>query len=1013
MEYFEIIQRETRNILKMFFNQRRILSLRHLGGVLVTVFLLAMNTNAVHSPPVEFNVKEELPPGTFVGNVKDTSDLASIYSKEILAQLTFAFRHPAIAPSRYFALDELTGAMRTSRKLDRELLCVPAAGMGSATLSSQCTLTVDVTVKPNQYFQIIRVNINVVDINDNAPIFPQTRLSLEIKENSAIGTSFFVPLAVDADSGLFGIQKYTLLSPTDAFQLVVRSQYDGSKDIRLNLTSRLDREQVDRYSMTIVAADGGTPPRSGSIAVDIIVTDANDNIPKFDELSYEVEVSEAISPGSAIARVHATDPDQGDNGLVRYTFAEYTDSSYGKLFGINNLTGEIVLKSVGLDYERQMSFQLTVVAHDLGPGSLPAFAKVAINVIDENDNAPEISLNSLTASGRVEINENAEPGMFVAYLTVKDGDSGKNGQVDCFVDGGLFQLDSVYGTEFKLTSLVSFDREAEAQHVVPLTCSDKGKPPKVETIQIFVNVLDENDHYPVISSRDPIIVELKEGNSIGTVIAAINATDADDGKNAALVYSIESLAGTLDDVVSIDMKSGLLYAEDIFDFEKRNEYKFLVTVSDQADGSPLAVSSGLTLRILDVNDEVPKFERAAYRFTTTENLPIGSSVGRIRATDADVTPEFAKVVYGLQEDGKVHTGAFDLNKNTGILTTLRRIDREAVTRYDLVVSAYNDGYPPKNFVDVTIDVDDENDNTPVLRFPNEFDNVIQISRSVDTGSFVTRIDATDADAGKNSQLVYAIANGNEEGTFAVNPKTGAITTTGQIQTPGGDSYRLVVTVSDRGVPEPLQATADLIIRVNSSIDTLGPVHLADRAKTSGDVSKHVSAEVEKFMIIAGIVGAIVLLAILLVVLAFCLINHRRRRTKRREYMRQNYGGGQSPNRGGADFVSLRSCNSWRDGGASLSVGAGRCGGGSHYGPSSQGSLESRQCCGSPHFVRAVPDIKSMNVDVTLSPGPRCEREETDEDDDVIPPTVPLRCESRKINELHTVGSFRQYLKYLI
>ena len=160
--------------------------------------------------------------------------------------------------------------------------------------------------------------------------------------------------------------------------------------------------------------------------------DANDNSPQFDSSSYDVEVSELSPVGTTIVRLHANDPDDGRNGVVVYRLSRRPGQRPAP-FAVDNRTGEIQVTSL-LDFEERSSYQLTVVADDLGVGSLPAYARVNVRVLDENDNVPEVLINPLTESGRVEVLENSELGTFAAYVVVRDADSGKNGAAECRVD---------------------------------------------------------------------------------------------------------------------------------------------------------------------------------------------------------------------------------------------------------------------------------------------------------------------------------------------------------------------------------------------------------------------------------------------------------------------------------------------------------------------------------------------------------------------------------------------------
>lgn len=825
--------------------------------VLACVFLLSKLTVAATSnvqPPSEFSIQEDQPPGSVVGGIKESQHLATEFGEDVLSRLRFSFRYTTMN-YRYFVIDQNTGIIRTSRKIDREVIC-PGAQV--------CNLSLDVVIRPVEYFQIIKVVVTVTDVNDNSPSFLQSRLSLEMKENTSPGTLFSLPLAEDPDSGVFGVQDYQLISTSEKFKLILKRQYDGSSDVRLNLTESLDREVRDFYSMVIVAVDGGNPPRSGSIALDVIVGDANDNNPRFDQSSYEIEVSESLVIGSTFLRVHAIDLDDGPNGMIVYGFADYTENLHGQLFGINNQTGEIYLKKA-LDYERETTLQLTVVASDLGLGSLPAYAKVTVIVLDENDNSPQITLNSLTSSGLVEVTENSEPGAFAAYIAVRDLDSSSNGDVECTLDTELFQLESVYESEFKLKTSVRFDREQKSEYLVTLTCYDKGNPVRASTLIIKVNILDENDNAPSLK-KNTYVVEIAEANAVGILVFNFSATDEDASQNGMLRYELDH---TADNTLLIDSATGIVVAKVAFDYETVREYTHRLTVSD-SDEVPLSTSATLILKILDVNDEVPSFERPVYHFSVTENLPLGSAIGAVSAIDADITPAFNKVTYSIPYG----SSAVEIDSSSGSLKTIRRIDREEVALLEFSVMAANEGYPAmKNFVNVSVYIEDENDNPPLIQFPNKQNQVIQLSSQTAIGSFVCRISASDPDLGSNAQLVYTIANGNELETFAIDGKTGAVSTTKSLPKGAEMTYWLVITVRDCGNPE-LMSAADLIIQVNSSS--------GDASNLSPHSGESFSSQVffgEKLMILTGMVCSVVLILILVFAIVFFIWRHKQNKRR--------------------------------------------------------------------------------------------------------------------------------------
>lgn len=827
----------------------------------LTTSASAAELNSNPNRILEYTIYEEQPAGMVIGDIRQDSNITRRYREEEALLLRFSFRQSTTAAtSRLFSIDEIQGVIRTTQVIDRDVLC---------PFSLTCDLVLDVAVKPLQYFQILKVVVHLIDINDNTPTFPEARIEISIVETATPGALFPLPAAEDADSGLLAVQDYQLMTDFDCFELRVSDQVDGSKDVRLRLTKALDREVLDYYYVTVLALDGGRPPRSGSVFVDIVVRDANDNVPRFDNHSYEVSVREDLPSQSVLLRVRATDPDEGPNGVVVYGFSDQTDSAHRDTFGINNRTGAIYL--IGqLDYEQVQTIQLTVRARDQGPNSLPVFAKVTIHVLDVNDNPPQISVNVLTMSGLAEVQENSDRGSFVAHIAVKDADLGSSGEVDCVIDNrDLFRLEPLFPSEYKIVTVVTFDREVRSSYTVGVTCKDTGQPPLSSSETIDVVVTDENDHDPNISLPLYEVYLAENTPPKSATVAKIEATDEDSGKNRALQYRIRSLDATTEGVLSIDLITGRVAANVAFDYEDRHKYGFLVTVSDQGD-EPRSSTTTLILNIVDANDERPAFDRSNYHFSTRENLSIGTVIGRVVATDRDLTPEFRDIVYRL----RFPSDFFEVDRLSGEIFNTRRLDREDVPVHRLIVVASNRGQPQETDIEgrvnVTVVVEDENDNAPVFVFPSALSKTAQVAGSTAIrGSLITRLVATDADSDANSRIRYEISHGNENDQFDLDPSTGVLTV-GRTPLSEGESsankvFNLVVVAKDGGFP-PIATIADLIVFVNNSVQ---PNYAAHEGNGGHQLEGSSVA-----IIVGALLGSLLVLACIIVSSVF-VYRHRR------------------------------------------------------------------------------------------------------------------------------------------
>ena len=435
---------------------------------------------------LRYDIMEELSPSTLVAEIAKDAKLDEKYSADVLKTLQFN-----ILKGRFkekFVIEGNQGLLRTSGSLDRDRICDQT--------ETVCEVPLDIAlVQPIDYFEIIKVTVVVLDTNDNAPAFPRDRVVIDVSENAVPGVSFVLPGATDLDSGSYGVQTYeTIPASSDTFKLDV---LDNS-DLRLVLTQKLDREQQQTYRMRVIAFDGGTPPKSGSVVVVVKVQDSNDNSPIFDRPIYNVSVSEDAAVRDIVATVHAQDPDEGLNGLLKYGFSATTKNQFGDTFGINETSGDVFLKKA-LDYEKEIEYNLIVMAEDQGPDAMAAHTKVIVHVADVNDHRPKIVLNTLSARENPEISEWADVGTFVAHVSVEDLDKGQSGVVSCTLHDSHFHLQKLYQSEYKIITADEFDYETKSSYIVTIHCQDDGDEPLTSSEDVIIAIIDENDHAPSLS----------------------------------------------------------------------------------------------------------------------------------------------------------------------------------------------------------------------------------------------------------------------------------------------------------------------------------------------------------------------------------------------------------------------------------------------------------------------------------------------------------------------------------
>lgn len=906
---------------------------------------------------LDYSVLEEQPKGVHVGDILHDANFTQRYPQTFpsVDSPTYSQNSPvfqirgggAYQPERrLFKVDRQLGTVTTADVVDREELCPRDSGGGVEPVDLQdeipvdrCELSFDVNVRfqhqGNWLSETVRVVVEILDVNDNPPVFNDHQVTVNIVESSPAGSLFLLPAATDADSRQYGVREYQLRQaergelsdsqPTELpFDLEVKGGAGGGvSDVRLRLTSRLDRELKSSYDMTLTAIDGGQPlAKSTQLVVHVNVLDSNDNSPRFEQTEYRAEVPEDLAPGTSLIRVHATDMDQGPNGLVAYSFPDHVERSYGAVFRVDEDTGVILLRSP-LDYERTPVYHLSVAATDRGtPPSLPVFTKVTISVVDINDVRPSIAVNVLTTSGSAEVRENSDPaGTFVAHIAARDGDAGDNGKVECQLDDGgtqLFRLEPLFdvsvpssSVEYKIVTTATLDREQRSEYQLVITCRDGGSPAPLESSrEITVIVLDENDNSPRLTAvKDGIdyVVNVLENSPAGTELYRINATDADTDRNAALVYEIRPIGGATgsDDVLAIDRKSGRISSKISFDYETLpRDYAFLVTVKDSG-ATVRSATATLRLNVVDVNDEMPRFDRLAYYFTVVEDQPAGTSIGRLSATDLDGSRQFNRVVYDVRRTAGSGNGndgdAFEVDRKTGEVRTVRRLDREqravyvfsVVASNDDVITAtggddvINDDSTAADVADVTVYVDDVNDNRPVFVFPGQrrgrsVDLSDSVARTV--GGLVCRLEATDADISVNADIEYNIASGNDDNAFDIDQQTGVITVgsglANRLDMSTNRLHRLVVVARDLGSPS-LQTVADLTVFVNDSLRPVGAeskelsIFGVDSSDGRGSATVIVAAG-------AAIGGALAIACLILVSILVCIVRRRKKRRREQE-----------------------------------------------------------------------------------------------------------------------------------
>ncbi|XP_011365704.1 protocadherin beta-2 isoform X3 [Pteropus vampyrus] len=638
----------------------------------VLLFFVLLGMAQAGSKPRHYSVAEEMESGSFVANL--LKDLG-------LEVDQLAARGPQVVSKgkkMRLHLDRQTGDLLLNEKLDREELCGPI---------EPCVLPFQVLFEnPLQFFQ---AELRIRDINDHSPVFLDKEIILKISESITPGTAFLIERAQDLDAGSNSLQSYTV-SPNSHFHLKLQDSSDGVILPQLVLNKALDREEQPEIMLTLTALDGGTPPRSGTALVRIEVLDINDNAPEFAELLYEVQVPENSPIGSQVALVSARDLDIGAYGEITYVFSQASED-IRKTFQINAKSGELLLRQK-LDFESIQNYTLNIQATD--GGGLSGSCVVFVQVIDLNDNPPELTMSTLIK----EIPENLQE-TIIAVFSVSDPDSGDNGRMVCSTQDDLpFFLKPSVENFYTLVTNRALDRETRAEYNITITVTDLGAPRLKTEHNITLMVSDVNDNAPAFT-QTAYTLFVRENNSPALHIGSVSATDRDAGANAQVTYSLlppQDPQLPLASLVSINADNGQLFALRALDYEALRVLEFGVGAVDR--GSPALSSQALVrVLVLDANDNSPfvLYPLQNGSAPCTELVPRaaepGYLVSKVVAVDGD-SGQNAWLSYQLLK--ATEPGLFSVWAHNGEVRTARLLSERDAAKHRLLVLVKDNGEPP-------------------------------------------------------------------------------------------------------------------------------------------------------------------------------------------------------------------------------------------------------------------------------------------------------------------------------
>ncbi|XP_041929612.1 protocadherin 2 gamma 28 isoform X14 [Alosa sapidissima] len=624
---------------------------------------------------IRYSIPEEMKKGSFVGNLAEDLGL------DVRRMRSGGARIVGSENSEFITLDSDKGTLVVGERIDREQLC---------RQTSPCSLNLEIIMlNPMQLHSVI---VEILDVNDNAPFFTEKEIKLEISESTPLGTPVIQESAVDPDVGTNALRGYTV-HPTDKFNVKVQDSPDGNKYAEVYLQGPLDREKEDQLLLTLTAFDGGDPQRSGIIKIHITVLDANDNAPIFIQPVFKATVTENSPKGAVVTTVSATDADAGTNSHITYHFSRMSADVAG-IFAIDETTGEIRVDGP-IDYEKNKYYEFGIQAKD--QGGLIASGKVAIDIVDVNDNPPLITLTSFSKS----LSEDSEIGTTVAIISVKDIDSSKNGKVDCSINPNIpFAVQSSLKNYYTLVTNSDLNRELQAEYNITFTAVDEGTPPLYATKTVTLKITDVNDNPPLFE-KSLYSAHLMENNSPGLSIFSVKAIDLDSNQNARISYLLidsQFNGNPVSSYISVNSESGVIHAVRSLDFEQINSVKFCISAQD-GGSPPLSSNTTVIINILDQNDNAPQI---LYPVQSSSML-----VGEVIPRSADVGYLVTKVVAVDVDSGQnawlsykflkmTERALFEVGTQNGEIRTIRQVTDKDAVKQKLTVVVEDNGQPPRS-----------------------------------------------------------------------------------------------------------------------------------------------------------------------------------------------------------------------------------------------------------------------------------------------------------------------------
>ncbi|CAH1247057.1 CDH23 [Branchiostoma lanceolatum] len=761
------------------------------------------NTPTFQPPGVAFyqeRILEEVPVGTVVMSI-----IATDADKGKNGIITYRIVNGSLATEFFAIRDKYLGTITVSRPVDHEQhqwvnFTVQAADEGKPVRTAD-----------------IPVSIEIVDINDNNPIFSLKKYQASVLENQPAGTEVLRVTATDRDSGSYGRVQYHLSGAGGRFTI-------HPDQGNITLTEPLDREEQTDYLLSVTATDNthGLPSnsRENSVQVAVTVLDENDNTPESSTSKFDFRVPENQPAVEYVGTILAGDRDEGDNGRLQFSIIKQ-EPNHVVLFEVENSTG--VISSARLLDRETMGYngivELTIQISDLGTPPKMTRTKAVIKILDSNDNSPYFQQSSYSLA----VAEDEYGGTSILGLVALDNDEG-NVLTYSITDGNEDRDFAIGASTGHVIVAKSLDHETKPAYTLTVTAYDQDR--RNGSTTLLVEILDVNDNPPVFS-QDVYRVKVTEDVLPGAVVGQVEAKDADSlPQNKKVLYHI--ISGNVDDTFRIDTDSGEVFTQAAVDRESLSLYQLTIQATNPSGDSQningtSQVITKMFITIADVNDIAPMFDEREYARPILENEPVGTSILYVHAEDGDLGNN-SRLSYSIAE-GNIDN-AFRIDEESGLVMVSTILSEKArmINEYRLEVVATDHGTPPlEGRTLVLLTVVDVNDKKPRFIRPKR-NMTVSIPENSPSGHFVYQAFAVDEDTGINGIVSYDffIPNGRERGgdweKFAIDPFTGNITTVEPLDREHQAEYTLIIVARDQGLPEPFEATRPFRVEVEDVND---------------------------------------------------------------------------------------------------------------------------------------------------------------------------------------------------